>query len=408
MDTWTKANSDAQNSRFEGRRAVFYKIILIFLVVASLAMTLIAHSPNSKLVNIVSAGLYLTTYFVYLKKPRLAMILLGLFFQVFISIHAILLDPGGQTEFTILAFTPMLPILYRNRWSTYFFISNAIIFHVPYLMDAYDSYFRLTYVATACIFFVIRRFIDEGEDYERKIDVKQKELLELNDQKNQLIEIVAHDLKAPLNQIIGCIDLIDDSNFELKNKEINLLDQIKKSATVMSHMISQILNIEAIENKKLNMSLEPVSIIDILDREVCDFAVLAKQKGISFITKVQLKKRDVQIMADRQYLCQVLQNLMSNALKFSPKDSLIRVEANIVNDKVQIRVIDNGPGISDKEQKQLFTRYAKLSAKPTDGEDSSGLGLSITKKFVEAMDGKIWCESALNQGSTFTIEFKEH
>jgi signal transduction histidine kinase len=102
---------------------------------------------------------------------------------------------------------------------------------------------------------------------------------------------------------------------------------------------------------------------------------------------------------------QVLENLVSNAVKYSPPGNAIFVRLKKHTQGVRIEVQDQGPGLSAEDQKKLFGKFARLSAKPTGGEYSTGLGLSIVKKMVEAMNGKVWCEGELGQGATFIVEF---
>jgi signal transduction histidine kinase len=110
------------------------------------------------------------------------------------------------------------------------------------------------------------------------------------------------------------------------------------------------------------------------------------------------------VSADEQALMQVLENLVSNAVKYSPhgKQAFVRILRN--GDAVRIEIQDEGEGISEEDMKKLFGKFARLTARPTGGEHSTGLGLSIVKRMVEAMNGKVWCESELGKGSTFIVE----
>jgi signal transduction histidine kinase len=99
-----------------------------------------------------------------------------------------------------------------------------------------------------------------------------------------------------------------------------------------------------------------------------------------------------------------MDNLLSNALKYSPKQSTVIVKASSEGDKTLIWVEDNGPGLSKEEQNRLFDKFSKLSPKPTSNESSTGLGLYIVKKFIDAMKGRVWCESEPGKGSVFIVE----
>jgi len=111
------------------------------------------------------------------------------------------------------------------------------------------------------------------------------------------------------------------------------------------------------------------------------------------------------VLADATVLTQVIENLVSNAVKYSPPGRNICVRLLKSPERARCQVRDEGPGLSAEDQKKLFGKFARLSAKPTGGEHSTGLGLSIVKKMVEAMNGKVWCESELGKGATFIVEF---
>jgi signal transduction histidine kinase len=137
----------------------------------------------------------------------------------------------------------------------------------------------------------------------------------------------------------------------------------------------------------------------------------AEKKSIALHLKTS---RDaVLVQADRNALVQIAENLISNAIKYSPhgKNVVVGVlesdATNGVDTLLRIEVKDEGPGISDKDKKKLFGKFVRLSAQPTGGEHSTGLGLSIVKKLVEAMQGRVWCESAQGEGATFVVELPQ-
>jgi signal transduction histidine kinase len=116
----------------------------------------------------------------------------------------------------------------------------------------------------------------------------------------------------------------------------------------------------------------------------------------------------VPVYADASALAQVIDNLLSNAVKYSPQGKNVFVRLREIDSKVRIEIQDEGEGIAPKEMEKLFGKFVRLTARPTGGEDSTGLGLSIVKKLVEAMNGKVWCESHAatdtNTGTTFIVE----
>jgi signal transduction histidine kinase len=110
---------------------------------------------------------------------------------------------------------------------------------------------------------------------------------------------------------------------------------------------------------------------------------------------------------DRSLIVQIIDNLLSNAIKFSNHNTKVHVTLKDENQTIRFEIDDEGPGITEEDKPQLFQKFQKLHARPTDGESSTGLGLSIVKKYVEAMKGKVWCESEFGKGAKFIVEFKK-
>jgi signal transduction histidine kinase len=231
---------------------------------------------------------------------------------------------------------------------------------------------------------------------------KNEELLTLNNEKNNLIGIVAHDLKSPLNQIRGLLSLMKQSITDLPKDHLQYIEMMENSSERLSDMIGKILDVEAIESKSLNLIMEQTDLGEIL-RSLCDrYAVAAKEKQIEICRRFE---EGVSACVDRGYAEQVFENLLSNAIKFSPAETRVFIFLRRDNDQAICEIQDEGPGISEEDKKKLFGKYQKLSARPTGNETSTGLGLSIVKKFVEAMNGRISCESEAGKGASFIVSF---
>lgn len=229
------------------------------------------------------------------------------------------------------------------------------------------------------------------------------ELININQEKNDLISVVSHDLRSPLNQVKGLARLIsitDSSNIKERDDYLN---RIVESIDRLNSMITKILDINAIESQELNLSIEQIDIVELIENQINYFSVLAQEKEIKISTEID--HNSLFLNLDKNYFIQVINNLISNAIKFSNKKDQVSINVT-QNDRVLIEIKDTGPGISGSDQKKLFNKFQKLTAQPTGGEISTGLGLSIVKKYVDAMNGKIWCESELNIGTSFFIEFK--
>ncbi len=233
---------------------------------------------------------------------------------------------------------------------------------------------------------------------------KNDELVNLNQEKNNLIGIVAHDLKSPLNQIKGLVSIIRMTTPDMNEEAVNCLNLIESSAVRLNGMISKILDIEAIEAQTLNLNLQKIDFAESLNVIVERFKLDAYNKQINLHFSSSASGF---IDVDLSYFNQIFENLLSNAIKFSPGEKTIYVSIFHEKDKLTAAIKDEGPGLSDEDKKKLFNKYQKLSARPTGNESSTGLGLSIVKKFVESMNGKIWCESEFGSGATFFVQFPQ-
>jgi signal transduction histidine kinase len=170
----------------------------------------------------------------------------------------------------------------------------------------------------------------------------------------------------------------------------------------MFDLIKNFLDINAIEQGGLRITLTPANVSLVTQMTTHNYFLKAQSKAITLVMDTG---NELFGLVDESILVQVLDNLVSNAVKFSPSNRNIYVRVKENRDTVRIEVQDEGPGISDADQKKLFGKFARLSAHPTAGESSTGLGLSIVKTMVEAMNGKIWCESKEGFGAAFIMEF---
>jgi signal transduction histidine kinase len=247
----------------------------------------------------------------------------------------------------------------------------------------------------------IANMVSKLELQNEEILNKNEELLSLNVEKNNLIGIVAHDLKSPLNQIKGLLSLVKMTG-KVDEESAKYLGMMELSAVRLNEMIAKILDVEAIESRQMNLKIEGINLSEILNNVADRYINDAVKKNIIINRNIPV---GVIAQADKNYAEQVLENLVSNAIKFSPYERSVFINLTTDNGKAVCEVKDQGPGLSEEDKKKLFGKYQKLSAKPTGNEISTGLGLSIVKKFVEAMSGEIWCESELEKGASFFVKF---
>jgi len=250
----------------------------------------------------------------------------------------------------------------------------------------------------------------ENKVHERTIEInRQKEQLKrqnielknINDEKDDLINVVSHDLRSPLNQIKGLAELTSAISDDKEVKEYTSM--ITVAADRLNNMIVRILDISAIESQKIDLRYEDFEIVSTIYGFTKDYYAVARKKKIELKTDSNVQAGMVRL--DKNLLIQIIENLVSNAIKFSEENKSVVIVITHDKEELQIEVRDQGPGISEEDKKRLFHKFQKLSAQPTAGEKSIGLGLSIVKKYVETMGGKIWCESEPGKGCSFFINF---
>lgn len=237
----------------------------------------------------------------------------------------------------------------------------------------------------------------------KEIEEQNQQLVRLNEEKNEFLNIAAHDLRGPLSALVGVTELLehtDESDAASKKEYINI---IKDTTNRMLKMINQLLDVNSIESNGSSVNTSLINVIPLAERLVKIYQRQAAEKQISVVSDFKVKTMN--IMADESHLRSIIENLLSNAVKFSEHESEVTLQLEKVDDLAKIIVADNGPGISEADQKKLFDRYARLSNKPTGDESSVGLGLYIVKNLTESMNGNIRCESEPGKGSRFIVTF---
>jgi signal transduction histidine kinase len=226
------------------------------------------------------------------------------------------------------------------------------------------------------------------------------ELLTLNEQKNQFLGIVAHDLRNPLNGIVLAAQLLDGE--EDLSQISHTARLIEKEGLEMSSLIGRLLDIAAIESGRIKAEPDLFDLGEVARHIANRHAARAETKGITLA--VALPPDPVLAFADLKFTREVLDNLVSNAVKFSAQGTAVKVRVEGGEGLSRISVQDQGPGLTEEDRQRLFGRFVRLSAQPTGGEKSTGLGLSIVKHMVDAMGGRIQVDSRPGQGATFTVE----
>lgn len=236
-----------------------------------------------------------------------------------------------------------------------------------------------------------------------ELKTKNQALIELNQEKNLLVGVLAHDLRSPLHQVKGLLQLAQMASIS-ENELASYLQKAMQSTERLQDMIDRLLDLKVVEEKELQLKLEKINVHQLLKEVIQSFEEQAHKKLIQIHLAANLP-HSPQVRLDRNYTLQIFENLLSNAIKFSPPHKQITFDIQQISRSIQVSITDEGPGISVADQTKLFGKFQRLSAKPTGGENSVGLGLSIVKKFVETMGGQIWCESRPGEGTRFIVEF---
>ena len=224
-------------------------------------------------------------------------------------------------------------------------------------------------------------------------------LVELNDLKNKFLGIASHDLRNPLASIQGYSKYLLDKGTQVKeDTRQEFLTGIKNVSGNMLELISNLLDISVIESGQLKLHPSKSSMKRLAEEKIHLQQFLADKKGIRLHADLQ---EVAEFYFDSNRMGQVVDNLLSNAVKYSPPDKEIFVKLVSDEKTATLSVRDEGPGISPEEQEHLFQHFRKLSARPTGGESSSGLGLAIAQRIVEEHKGSIGVDSQLGSGATF-------
>jgi signal transduction histidine kinase len=225
------------------------------------------------------------------------------------------------------------------------------------------------------------------------------ELKILHEEKNSLMGIVAHDLKNPIQSIISSVRIINtDKNTGNVNE---LLDNIVNQSRRMDNLISRLLSYAAIKEGQIKFKAAEFNVRGIFTKLVNTTQILALNKSINLIDESSLE--DHIIRTDFELLYQVLENILTNSIKFSPKGKNIYLRSSMLPGKFSFEIQDEGPGFTKDDKNKLYSNFAKLSAKPTGNEHSTGLGLSIVKKLCDILGAEIKLESEPGNGAKFII-----
>ncbi len=274
-------------------------------------------------------------------------------------------------------------------WQTWWFRALAAVLAAALVLAAHRA-------RTA----VIRR---RAQHLEAVVRERTAELRRLNEKKNEFLGIAAHDLRSPLGGITGTVDLLLGFLDQDRRDEAlwrRFLGNVRTTAEHMRTLVGDLLDVSAIESGKVELRIDRCPMTELLEEQAPIHAQAARKKDIELVIDSDGAGADV--LADRVRIGEVLDNLMSNALKYTRPGGHVRVRCESTGGEVVTHVEDSGQGLAPDELARIWDGV-RLSPRPTGGETSTGLGLVIVKKLVELHDGRIWAESEEGRGSTFSF-----
>ncbi|MDZ7720355.1 MAG: GAF domain-containing sensor histidine kinase [Balneolaceae bacterium] len=229
---------------------------------------------------------------------------------------------------------------------------------------------------------------------------QNQQLTELNEQKNNLMKILSHDLRSPLSGIIGMSDLLGELVDEDNKEAMEMTSLINQSAKQLNQLIDDILNYTIIESKGFTLNRKETDLHSIVENMRRLYMPSAKLKNIDMAFDVDIGKK---VWIDDEKFEQIFGNLLSNAIKFTTKNGKIRSKILEQNDNLILQVSDTGVGMKDEKIQNLFTNENAKGQEGTSGEKSTGLGLNIIKHFTDLHGGSVDVESTIGEGTTFTV-----
>ncbi|MBD1207134.1 MAG: HAMP domain-containing histidine kinase [Ignavibacteria bacterium] len=264
-----------------------------------------------------------------------------------------------------------------------------------------------------------------------EIQEHNAQLHTVSEERLMILGMVSHDLKNPLTAIQGLAEAMTMTELAPEDyKEYAAI--ILESSYRMNHLLRGFLDLSRIESGSVRLDAITLNVGDVVQALISQYRHAADKKLITIREQMQ-DGVDYSVVADESATQQVIENLLSNAVKYSPHGTTVTVRVSVnqnlsggavlfkedldrldeITNQSQksytrIEVCDEGPGLSTDDKLKLFGKFSRLSARPTGGEDSTGLGLAIVKTLVEAMNGRVWCESELGKGATFIVELPSH
>lgn len=414
-----------------------------FLIMIILPVSVIAYVPSiymAFVLDYLTMGIIDTIAFLFLfvivfyKKLsiKLKKQLLILIVYIMAILLLLYLGPNGPGLLYLMALSVLLIIIYSTNIGYISVLINLILSFSPLLgqylelyetsiVDNYDSSSIITF---ALNFFMLNVFVVVGTgvivdglqstiEKERKLRkdlIKESENLkkakrkaeESDKLKSAFLANISHEIRTPMNGIIGFTELLKSHDLSSEEKR-EYVSIIKKSSDRMLNIINDLVDISKIQSGQMELNYDIVNIDEIIDDVYLFYKKDTENKNISFVFQKDEKIDNIQFYSDKHKVYQIINNLVNNSIKFTEKGE-INFGYELLNNSIMFFVKDTGIGISDEHKEQIFGNFNQVELEFRRNFEGAGLGLSITKAFVEMLDGKIWFKSEISSGSEFFVE----
>lgn len=245
----------------------------------------------------------------------------------------------------------------------------------------------------------VRYFVSTQRDITQRKNIEQI--------KDEVIASVSHEMRSPLTVIHGSLDLLQRARTSpTPQHDTGLLDNAQFCCERMIRLVDAMLDAEKLATGAVDFDLEPVALPPLIEHGIALHHQIGEELGVRVVFEPAV--RDGWVFADRDRLIQVLVNLVSNAIKYSPREGTVRIGLERIAGKLRLSVRDHGPGIPEDFRSRLFQRFAQAEAPPWGRQSGVGLGLAIAKGIVEQLGGRIDYETECGVGTTFFVELPEH
>ncbi len=235
---------------------------------------------------------------------------------------------------------------------------------------------------------------------QKALNKKNTELIRVNELKNKLVGVAAHDLRNPLSVIYNYSQLLlEDCNGKVDNEDLDFLRDINTTADFMLQLVEELLDLTYLESGKVSLNTQIIDFYDIIAYNIKHAITLGAKKEIEILANTPQK--GIYVDMDKNKIQQVISNFISNAIKYSHSNSIVQIDCQTTKHQVIFSCKDQGFGIDKSEHELIFEPFKKAKSSQLINEQSTGLGLAISKQIIKAHNGKIWLESELGKGSTF-------